>query len=122
MSDPQETVCQKVQSIFSEIAGEHSERLNGLMVSARAREAITRALTGSYGLQTAEKVAFHMTDWNSDAAFIVAMHLFPERFSAEEIEAGIGLFLAHAPNHIRAACGLTGSYVWENFPDDDEFQ
>jgi hypothetical protein len=30
------------------------------------------------------------------------------------------LFLVHAPNHIRAACGLTGQYVWENFPDDSE--
>ena len=68
----------------------------------------------------AHDIAFHMADWNSDAAFVVAVHLFPERFTPEEIAAGVGLFLVHAPNHIRAACGLTGQYVWENFPEDDE--
>jgi hypothetical protein len=50
----------------------------------------------------------------------VALHLFPERFTPEEIDAGLDLFLCHAPNHIREACRLTGQYVWENFPDDDE--
>jgi hypothetical protein len=25
-----------------------------------------------------------------------------------------------APNHIREACRLTGQYVWESFPEDDE--
>ena len=80
---------------------------------------IASALADDFG-DKAEDIAFHMADWNSDAAFIVAVHLFPERFTKEEIAAGIGLFLAHAPNHIRAACGLSGQYVWENFPEDDE--
>jgi hypothetical protein len=61
----------------------------------------------------------HLSDWNYDAAFIVALHLFPERFTDEDIEAGVGMFLCHAPNHIRAACLITGQYVWEDFPDSD---
>jgi len=81
---------------------------------------ISEALTEEYGAKRAADISFHMADWNSDAAFVVAVHLFPERFTPEEIEAGVGLFLIHAPNHIREACRLTGTYVWENFPDDDE--
>jgi hypothetical protein len=80
---------------------------------------MARALVANYG-DKALDIAFHMADWNSNAAFVVAVHLFPERFTPEEIEAGIGMFLTHAPNHIRAACGLTGHYVWVSFPDDDE--
>jgi hypothetical protein len=82
--------------------------------------AITAALAEDRGEQDASSIALHMADWNWDAAFIVALHLFPEKFSAEEIDAGLGLFLCHAPNHIREACRLTNTYVWESFPDPDE--
>src|SRR4051794_25494514 len=109
MSDPHESVRLKVHDIFAELVAERSQRLVGTVVSAAARDAMAGALTERYGLPTAAKVALHMADWNDDAAFIVAVHLFPERFTAEEVEAGIGMFLAHAPNHIRAACVLTGS-------------
>ena len=87
-------------------------------------DAIEAALTsdresGDSIAENAPEIAFHLSDWNWDAAFIVCLHLFPERFTAAEINAGIGLFLVHAPNHIRAACGLTGTYVWENWPESD---
>lgn len=61
----------------------------------------------------------HMTDWNGDAAFIVALLLRPDQFTDQDIRDGIGLFLAHAPNHIREACRLTDTFVWEDFPYDD---
>ena len=82
--------------------------------------AISTALAPDKGVEKARQIAFHMADWNSDAAFIVALHLFPERFTGAEIKAGIGLFLTHAPNHIRAACGLSETYVWEDFPEPNE--
>lgn len=83
-------------------------------------DAIAAALSEQYGTTKAADIAFHMADWNSDAAFVTALHLFPERFTAAEIEAGISLFLTHAPNHIRAACDLTDTYVWSDFPNPDE--
>lgn len=72
------------------------------------------------GAEDAAKLGMHMSDWIGDAAFLFALHLFPDRFSDDEVRDGIGKFLGHAPNHIRAACGITGSYVWESFPDEDE--
>lgn len=120
MSDPIETVNEKVAAIFGEFVGERADRLDGSVVAQDAMDAIAAAMATDHGADKAAKIALHMADWNWDAAFIVALHLFPERFSAAEIDAGIGLFLCHAPNHIREACRLTGQYVWQNFPEDDE--
>jgi len=57
-----------------------------------------------------------MTDWNSDAAFITAFLLFPERFTAEEIRRGILDFLIHAPNHLAAAAKQ------HDYPIQDTFE
>ena len=113
-----ESVRGTVLAIFAELAGDHPRWLDGGVVAEPALTAFTSALAAQYG-ERAATVAFHMADWNSDAAFVVAVHLFPERFTPDEIADGVGLFLAHAPNHIRAACGLTGHYVWPDFPQDD---
>src|SRR5262249_60659253 len=114
-----ESVRGKVAAIFTELVGERAKRLDGSVIAEPAMSSLSRAFAERYG-EKANDIAFHMADWNSDAAFVVAVHLFPERFTSEEIATGVGLFLVHAPNHIRAACGLTCQYVWENFPDDDE--
>ena len=120
MNDPTDTVGDKVLAIFTELVGERAIRLDGSEISQAAKDAITLALAPDRGVQQASKIALHMADWNWDAAFIVALHLFPEKFTPEEIDAGVGLFRCHATNHIREACRLTGTYVWESFPDDDE--
>lgn len=120
MNDPLGTVLQKVADIFTELVGQRAGRLDGSVISAAALDAAAAALVGQHGIEKAADIAYHMTDWNSDAAFIVALHLFPERFTSEEIDAGFAMFFAHAPNHIREACRLTGQYVWESFPGADE--
>lgn len=112
-----DTVEAKVAAVFAEMAGDRARRLDGGTMATPAMDAIGSALAGPYGAEVAADVGFHMADWNSDAAFVVALHLFPERFTAAEVAAGVGLFLVHAPNHIREACRLTGAYVWESFPE-----
>jgi hypothetical protein len=57
---------------------------------------------------TRRDIAFHLTDWLSDAAFLVAFALHPERFTDEEVNEGIGLFLCHAPEHAAAAAEAYG--------------
>lgn len=37
-----------------------------------------------------------------DAAFLVAVHLFPEKFTPAEMRAGIDLVLCHIPAHVIA--------------------
>lgn len=84
--DPVDSVTEKVAAIFTEIAGDRAHQLDGSAIATPVREAITAAIASEYGADTAEKVALHMSDWNGDGAFIVALHLFPERFTPEEIE------------------------------------
>jgi len=120
MTDIHDSVNDKVLSIFRELVGERADRLSGSVVATHAMDAIAAAIADDHGVEKAHDIAFHMADWNWEAAFIVALHLFPERFTPQEIDAGLGLFLVHAPNHIREACRLTGTYVWESFPDEDE--
>ena len=120
MSERAASIHDKVLDIFAGLVGERARHLDGSVMATPAMDAITAALAPGHGIEKANDIGFHMADWNSDAAFIVALHLFPERFTPEEIAEGIGLFLVHTPNHIREACRLTGSYVWESFPEDNE--
>lgn len=117
MADVHDSVSAKVLAIFREGFGDLANRLDGSVMATPAMDAITGTLMNDYGVDRANDIALHMADWNWDAAFIVALHLFPERFTKEEIDAGLGMFLCHAPNHIREACRLTDTYVWESWPE-----
>jgi hypothetical protein len=99
-----------VAALFAELVGERAKRLDGSVIAELAMSVFAAALVDQYG-EKATDIAFHLAEWNADAAFVVAVHLFPERFRAEEIAAGVGLFPVHAPNHIRAACDLIGHEV-----------
>jgi hypothetical protein len=110
----------KVSAIFCELVGDLAKRLDGSKIAEPAMSAIEAACTEEYGAARARDIGFHMADWNADAAFIVAVHLFPERFTREEIAEGVLAFLLHAPSHIRAACKITGLEDWVEFALPDE--
>jgi len=97
-----------VAEIFRELVGERVARLHGSHYNHDMAAAIAGALASSENDRKARDIAFHLTDWNSDAAFILALQLFPERFTAEEIASGVESFLIHAPNHVAAAAALSG--------------
>ncbi len=106
MSDPLDSVHDKVQAIFSGLAPERFERLDGGRYAKEAYEAFSTALTADHSPEIARELAFHLTDWNWDAAFLVAVHLFPEKFTPEELSSGAEGVLIHAPNHLAAAAQL----------------
>ena len=81
-------------------------------VVAKVTEAYSDKLTD----EQAYDLGFHLTDWNYDAAFLMALLLYPEEFSLEEIAEGITGFLVHAPNHIAAATKLA------DYPIQDIFE
>lgn len=106
--DAHDSVRKKVEAIFTELAGHRELQVRGSLRGGVVHSAIASALSSDIRNEVADEIAFHMVDWSYDAAFIVALHLFPERFTPEEIEAGIGLFLVHAPAHIIAAARMMG--------------
>lgn len=106
----------KVLAIFRELVGDRADRLTGSRPAVEAMAALGGALAEDFGEEAGADIAFHLADWNSDAAFIVAMHLFPERFTAKEICDRVRDFVIHAPNHVAAAAKLAGhpiQDVWE---------
>ena len=118
--DAHDSVRKKVETIFAELAGDRELRLRGPLPAQAVHDAIAAAYSEDRPLDVAREIAFHMVDWAYDAAFVVALHLFPERFSAEEIEAGIGMFCAHVPAHVIAAARLTGFPAEDLFHEGDE--
>jgi hypothetical protein len=112
-------VSEKVQSIFRRIVGERAAILKGNRFPAEVNTRITAAiLSGELGSNIndpvkLDEIGFHLVDWNSDAAFIVALLLFPDEFTDEEIREGVELFLVHAPAHCIEAARL-GGYSTDN--------
>lgn len=108
MKTAHDSVREKVSAIFTELVGNRSRQLDGFNNSENVRAAIAGAFREHYPEATAQEIAFHLNDWNHDAAFLVALHLFPERFTPEEIRAAIGPLLAHVPDHVVTAAKLAG--------------
>jgi hypothetical protein len=120
-----DAVRAKVTAIFTEMAGDRASRLRGLSARVNVTD-ITKALTSEHGAETARDIAFHLTDWKEDGAFLVAVLLFPEKFTRKEITCGLGSLLCHAPNHLAAAATLAEypiQDVWEigvpQHPEDE---
>jgi hypothetical protein len=113
-----------VAAIFKELAGDRSQALEGPRQPAAVTTTITAALASDLADEIEvlhkDEIAFHLIDWRSDAAFLVALHLFPERFTREEIAAGIDLFLIHVPAHVIAAARLSGNSTDDVFAADDK--
>ncbi|MGB8355019.1 MAG: hypothetical protein WCD79_14075 [Chthoniobacteraceae bacterium] len=112
--------------LFHELAENRTKQLE--VTVPAAQKIIQQALLAQFNDTTAHDIAFHLTDWASDGAFLIALILFPERFTEEQIRDGIELFTLHAPNHIAAAAKLSGWPVQDIFgigaldslPDDDD--
>ncbi|RBP43943.1 hypothetical protein DES53_105342 [Roseimicrobium gellanilyticum] len=113
MSKDNPSVHDKAIAIFRELVGNRAEQFS--VPIPDAQQAAQAALAGDFNDKTALDIAFHMTDWNSDAAFVTALLLYPERFTPEEIREGIGDFLVHAPNHLAAAARQYGYPVQDTF-------
>lgn len=122
--DAHDSVRKKVEAIFTELAGDRTRMLDGSVFPAGIKTMITAALSGPDASEEqildADQIAFHLTDWNSDAAFIVALHLFPERFTPEEIAAGVDLFFVHVPSHVIAAARLAGHPTEDIFKESND--
>lgn len=107
----------KTKEIFAEHFGERAELLDFRTADSdeSVREPLRRALAKRLGDQAAWATAFHLVDWREDAAFLIAVMLFPERFTNEEIEATTNSVLVHAPHHVMAAAHWMGHELRDVF-------
>ena len=112
----------KVIQIFEELAGSRAEELRGIRFPTDSYSKIVEGILSEEGnlseedIVTAHNIGFNLLDWQSDAAFLVALVLFPERFTNEEVAEGVRAFLIHAPAHVVEAARL-GGYSTEDFEE-----
>lgn len=118
MSGTSDTVAGKVQAIFAELAGPERAQWLRADIPSRAMGQVAQALSEAHHPQAAADIGFHVCDWQSDAAFLVALHLFPERFTPEEIDEGVQSLLLHVPAHVIAAARLAGHPAKDIFRDE----
>jgi len=114
VSSAHDSFRQKVDALLSELFADRATRLRE-PDAQQTRDTLARALSADYPPDVAREIAFHLVDWASDAAFVLAVHLFPERFTPEELVAGVDMLLIHAPNHLAAAAKLAGHPVEDIF-------
>ena len=69
---------------------------------------VEKAFQSRLGKEKADELSFHSWDWRENAAFIVALQLFPEKFTAREIRDAIESLAAHAPYHVGGMAELLG--------------
>ena len=113
----------KVDAIFRELVGPLADRLSGSHyladLSSRIATVLAKGETKTEEIIKAKEIGFHLVDWQANAAFIVALALFPERFTDEEIDEGVTDFLIHAPSHVVRAAKLFGENC-DAFEDENK--
>lgn len=117
MPDTPQKLEEKVQAIFSELAGEERSKWLRATVPSRVMDQVAQAVSGEHAPEVAADIGFHVGDWQADAAFLVALHLFPERFTPEEVDEGVRSLLLHVPAHLIAAARLAGHPTEDIFRD-----
>jgi hypothetical protein len=119
--DAHDSVRDKVDAIFRELVGERARELRGDVPARRSNDLLGQAIAAESDLDPlkADELAFNLVDWNSDAAFLVAVMLFPERFTQAELGAGVGLFMVHVPDHVVAAARI-GGYGFAEAPEEPD--
>jgi len=108
-------LTKKIQTLFRSVAGDAASRLDAATFPTDIRKRIANVLSEDLSEEIADKIAFHLVDWNGDAAFLVALYLWPEKFTDQEISEGIYALIPHVPDHLAAAAKLFGLPVTDVF-------
>jgi hypothetical protein len=110
MADVHDSFRRKVDEIFRELAGPERAKWLGAGIPSRCTPQVAQAVCtqSDYSEKVGWDIGIHVTDWQYDAAFLVALHLFPERFTDEEIDEAVRSLLIHVPAHVIAAARLAG--------------
>jgi len=89
----------KTSEVLGAVLSEKSQRAL-LRRQRAAQRAMKEALRESHGAREAREIALHLCGWFEEAAFLVALHLDPTRFSKEENGAGVRCVLSHVTDHV----------------------
>ncbi len=94
----------KASEIFREFVGDKTCSMSDVMdrIANAVAEGSSKKRFHKKGLDN----GFLLMDWHGEAKFLIALSLFPERFTNAEIRQGVIWFLFHAGHHIPEAARL----------------
>jgi hypothetical protein len=99
---PLESATRKTRTIFVRAFGSRAAPLFKGASTQNMMETISAAFTRRMSREKAADVGFHIGDWAHDAALVLALHMFPERFTREEIRQVTDFVAAGMPYHSAA--------------------
>lgn len=98
----------KARQIFTEAFGDRGSHLFASSSTASMMHTITTAFARHMSQEKAKEVGFHFGDWAHDAALVVALHLFPDRFTGREVRLVADCVAVHLSYHCAALGALLG--------------
>jgi hypothetical protein len=103
MNESTDSLEAKVSEVLKRVPAESLANLLWNPRNQTGREQLVGAFIGELPREQADELWFHLWDWRADAAFLVAFHLAPERFTEAEIRSGVCKMLCHIPYHVLSA-------------------
>ena len=97
-------VCEKAAALLAEHLPAIGNRLSFFAsgeTDDKLFDRIAQAMAGE--VDDPKGLAFHITDWRAEAAFLVALVALPEHFTDEEIIQGVYAVIFHGWYHINEA-------------------
>ena len=108
----------RASEIFREFFGDKTCNIPD--VQDKIAKAVAEGSSKKKFLKKGLEIGFHLTDWHEDARFLIALSLFPERFTDAEIRQGVIWFLIHAGYHIPEAARLIDIPTRSHFRDKNK--
>lgn len=108
----------KASDIFREFLGDKNCHIPDVQDSIA--KAVAEGSSNKKFLKKGWEIGFHLMDWHGDAKFLIALSLFPERFTNAEIRQGVIWFLIHAGYHIPEAARLIDIPTRSHFRDKNK--
>ena len=107
---PTDRALRKARAIFTKAFDARGSLLFKSSSTAAMMETIGTAFARRMNREKAADVGFHLGDWASDAALVLALHMFPKKFSPEEVRHVTDYLAAGLPYH---CAGLAAHFGYE---------
>jgi hypothetical protein len=99
---PCDKATRKTRAIFVKAFGSRAALLFKGVSTQTMMDTISAAFARHMSREKAADIGFHIGDWAHDAALVLALHMFPEKFTRDEIRRVTDFVAAGMPYHSAA--------------------
>lgn len=99
---PLDKATRKTRAIFVRAFGSRAALLFKGASTQTMMDTVSAAFARHISREKAADIGFHIGDWAKDAALVLALHMFPEKFTRDEIRHVADFVAAGMPYHSAA--------------------